>query len=232
MGRPKKEAHKLNGLKKIEDFRFLSENAYEILKDAIITLKFAPGEKLNLPDITEELGISTTPVREAMNRLIQEGFVVNVPFKGAFVGDVDQKMVEQLAELRQLLEVAAIKRTAAQFTAGDAKVGEDLLEKLEKSYKKNDVTAYVEYSMQFHHMFVDRCGNELMASVIRGFNDHVKRIAFLALGKQGKISPFIDDYRKILESLKARNPEEAGRHLLDHLSKVEHSFDQKGSDEQ
>lgn len=87
-------------LKRIEDFTFLSENAYEILKDAIITLTFEPGEKLNLSKITRELGISTTPVREAMNRLIQEGFVVNVPFKGAFVSDVDSKMVEQLAELR------------------------------------------------------------------------------------------------------------------------------------
>jgi DNA-binding GntR family transcriptional regulator len=227
MGRPRKAAQKTGRLKKLEDFRFLSENAYEVLKEAIITLKFAPGEKLNLSDITYELGISTTPVREAMNRLIQEGFVVNVPFRGAFVCEVDQKMVEQLTELRKLLEVAAIKRTAAQFTARDVKAGEELLEKIEKAYKKNDVTAYVECSMQFHNMFVDRCGNELMGGVIKGFTGHVKRIAFLALGKQKRISSFVEDYRKILDSLKKRDPEEAGRHLLDHLSKVHHSLEQK-----
>lgn len=211
-------------LKKIEDYTFLSENAYEILKDAIITLTFEPGEKLNLSKITRELGISTTPVREAMNRLIQEGFVVNVPFKGAFVSDVDSKMVEQLAELRELLEVAAVKRTALQFTKSDAKMGEELLAKLEAAYEKNDVTEYVEYSMQFHGMFVDRCDNELMANVIRGFNDHVKRIAFLALRRQKKISPFATDYRGILNALIKRNPEKAGKLLAEHVRKVRYAF--------
>jgi DNA-binding GntR family transcriptional regulator len=224
-----KEVQKQNKLKRIQDFRFLSENAYEIIKEAIIGLKFAPGEKLNLAKITDELGISATPVREAMNRLIQEGFVVNNPYKGAFVSNVDDKMVVQLAELRELLEVAAIRRTAAQFTASDAKAGEELIEKLEKAYKKNDVTSYVEYSMQFHNMFIDRCGNEMMANVMRGFTDHVKRIAFLALGRLGKISPFIEDYKNILEAAKNRDPEEAGRRLLDHLRNVRHAFNQKDS---
>ncbi len=225
-GRMKKEVGKENKLKRIEEFRFLSENAYEIIKEAIIDLKFAPGEKLNLANITDELGISTTPVREAINRLMQEGFVVNIPFKGAFVSNVDEKMVRQLAELRELLEVAAIKRTVMEFTASDVKAGEELIEKLEKAYKKNDVTSYVEYSMQFHSMFIDRCGNELMANVLRGFTDHVKRIAFLALRKLGKISPFIEDYKSILEGARNRDPEEAGRRLLDHLRNVKHAFSQ------
>jgi DNA-binding GntR family transcriptional regulator len=211
-------------LKKIEDVR-LSENAYDILKEAIISLKFAPGERLNLARITGELGISTTPVREAMNRLVQEGFVVNIPFKGPSVTAVDEKMVEELAELRELLEVAAIRKTAAHITPGDVKAGEELLEKLEEAFRKNDVRSYVDYSMQFHNMFLERCGNDMMAGVIRGFNDHVKRTAFLALEKQGSISPFIEDYKKILKALKKRDPEEAGRLLQRHLQKVRLAFD-------
>lgn len=221
----RKETEKMeNRLKKIEDVR-LSENAYDILKEAIITLKFAPGERMNLARITGELGISTTPVREAMNRLVQEGFVVNIPFKGPIVTDVDEKMVAELAELRELLEVAAIRKTAAHITPGDVKAGEDLLEKLEEAFRKNDVRSYVDYSMQFHNMFLERCGNDMMASVIRGFNDHVKRTAFLALERQGSISPFIEDYKKILKALKKRDPEEAGRLLQRHLQKVRLAFD-------
>jgi DNA-binding GntR family transcriptional regulator len=221
----RKETEKMeNRLKKIEDVR-LSENAYDILKEAIITLKFAPGERMNLARITGELGISTTPVREAMNRLVQEGFVVNIPFKGPIVTDVDEKMVEDLAELRELLEVAAIRKTAAHITPGDVKAGEDLLEKLEEAFRENDVRSYVDYSMQFHNMFLERCGNDMMASVIRGFNDHVKRTAFLALERQGSISPFIEDYKKILKALKKRDPEEAGRLLQRHLQKVRLAFD-------
>jgi len=225
MDRACKKIDKESRLKKIGNITFLSGNAYGILKEAIVTLKFAPGEKLNLAKITDELGISTTPVREAVTRLIQDGLVVNIPFKGAFVSDVDQRMVEELVELRELLEAAAIKRTAMEFSASDVEAAEGLLQKLEKAYKKNDLKSYVECSMQFHDMFVDRCGNGMMANVIRGFYDHVKRIAFLALEKQGKIAPFMEDYKKILESLKKRDPEEAARHLLDHVRKVRHSFD-------
>ncbi len=217
-------------LKRIEDVRVLSENAYESIKEAIITLKFMPGEKLTLSTITDELGISATPVRDALNRLAQEGFVVTIPFRGAFVRDVDERMVEQLAELRELLEVAAIKKTAAQFTPGDVKTGEEMLERLEKAYKANDVTSYVECSMEFHTMFIDRCGNEMMANVLRGFRDHVRRIAFLALGRQGKISPFVDDYKRMLEGLRKRDPEEAGRQLLDHVGKVRRAFSDKAAD--
>jgi len=226
----KKEIQKEGRLKRIGDVRVLSENAYESIKEAIITLKFMPGEKLNLSTITDELGISATPVRDALSRLAQEGFVDAIPFKGAFVRKVDEKMVEQLAELRELLEVAAIKRTATQFTLRDVKTGEELLEKLEKAYKKNDVTSYVECSMEFHAMFIDRCGNEMMANVLRGFHDHVRRIAFLVVGRQGKISPFVDDYRRILEGLRKRDPEEAGRRLLDHVGKVRHAFNHESAE--
>ncbi len=225
----KKEAQKEGRLKRIDDVRVLSGNAYESIKEAIITLRFMPGEKLSLSTMTDELGISATPVRDALNRLAQEGFVVTIPFKGAFVSNVDEAMVEQLAELRELLEVAAIKRTATQFTPGDVKIGEELLQRLEKAYDKNDVTSYVECSMAFHTMFIDRCGNEMMANVLRGFHDHVTRIAFLVLGRQGKISPFVEDYKRILEALKKRDPEEAGRQLLDHVTKVRHGFNNQGA---
>jgi len=228
MGRKKKEeTPKENRLRRIEDFRFLSENAYEILKEAIITVKFAPQEKLNLAKITDELGISATPVREAMNRLIQDGFVVTIPFKGAYVSNVDQKMVDQLAELRELVEIAAIKRTATQFSANDVKAGEALLGKLEKACKENDVKSYVECSLQFHNLFIEKCGNEMMATVIKGFYDHIRRIAFLALGKQESISSFVDDYRRILDALREKNPEKAAKQLRDHLRKVTHTFDQE-----
>ena len=210
-------------LKKIEDYTFLSENAYEILKDAIITLTFEPGEKLNLSKITRELGISTTPVREAMNRLIQEGFVVNVPFKGAFVSDVDSKMVEQLAECGSCWRLRPSSGRPSSSPRAMQRWGRSLA-KLEAAYEKNDVTEYVEYSMQFHGMFVDRCDNELMANVIRGFNDHVKRIAFLALRRQKKISPFATDYRGILNALIKRNPEKAGKLLAEHVRKVRYAF--------
>lgn len=103
-------------------------------------------------------------------------------------------------------------------------MGEEILANLEEAYEKNDVTKYVEYSMQFHGMFVDRCDNELMANVIRGFNDHVKRIAFLALRRQERISPFVVDYRAILDALIKRNAEKAGRLLAEHVKKVRQAF--------
>jgi len=112
----------------IVDIRFLSDQAYQVIKEAIISLELEPGERLKESTLAEELGISKTPIREALTRLQHEGLVETIRFKGASVAQIDDHDVEEIFEFRELLEGAAVKRAAIAFSSEDLQKGEALLD--------------------------------------------------------------------------------------------------------
>lgn len=211
-------------LGRISDIRFLSDQAYEIIKEAIVSLKLKPGERLKVSELAEELGISATPIRETLNRLEQEGLVETIRFKGAFVAQIDDHDVEEIFELRELLEGAAVKRAAITFSSEDLQKGEALLEKMREAYKSSDIESYAKPSRDFHYLFIGKFGNQRMINMLETFDDQLERIRVIAIRTLRNIPLFIKDYEKILKALKAQNPEQAERALLAHLERAMELF--------
>jgi len=211
-------------LNRISDISFLSERAYQVIKEAIISLELGPGEKLKESTLAEELGISKTPVREALTRLQHEGLVNVLPFRGAFVAEIDDRDMEEIFELRELLEGAAAKKAALNFSAEDSQEGETLLEEMRAAYKAGDIKSYAQPSRDFHGLLIKKFGNQRMISVLKTFDDQLERIRITAIRTSENIPLFIEDYEKILEALKAGNPEEAEKALLLHLKRVREIF--------
>jgi len=202
----------------------LTDAVYEAIKEAILTLRIAPGEKLNVAEIAFELGTSSTPVREALNRLMNEGFVRKVPYRGLFVSEIDPVGVQQLLEVRSILEMEAVSRAAVRFGPQDVEVGARLIRKMLKAHGKGDIHAYIETSLNFHRLFIRRCGNEIMVNLLENLTDRIRQLAFLAVRNREEIPLFIEDYEKMLKALKAHDPEEAKRALREHLGRVGESL--------
>jgi DNA-binding GntR family transcriptional regulator len=217
------DSNERNRLRKIHNIRFLGDRAYEIIKEAIVSLKLKPGERLKASELAEELGISATPIREALSRLEQEGFVEIVPFKGAFVCEIDHQSVKEIFELRELLEIAAAKKATANFSPGDLHKGETFLEEMRRACDATDVKTYLKRAKDFHELFINKCGNQKMISVIRSFNDHLERMRE-AVSSSESIPLYIEDYERILAGFKSRNTEETERALLAHLERVKESL--------
>lgn len=204
--------------------RSLTDQAYEIIKEAIVSLKFKPGERLKESMLAEELGISATPIKGALARLEQEGFVEIARFRGASVAEINDYDVEEIFELRELLEGAAVKKAAITFSSEDLQKGEALLEAMREAYKAGDVKSYAKPSRDFHYLFIEKLGNQRMIGVLRTFDDQLERIRITAIRTLGNIPSFIKDYEKILEALTAGEPEEAERALSAHLKRVREVF--------
>lgn len=223
-GKGKMSEEKRGRLNRITNIPFLRERAYQAIKEAIISLKLEPGEKLKESTLVEELGISKTPIREALTRLQHEGLVEVLPFRGAFVAEIDDRDMEEIFELRELLEGAAVKRAAISFSLEDSQEGEALLEEMRTAYKAGDIKAYARPSRDFHNLFIGKLGNQRMISVLKTFDDQLERIRVTAIRTLGNIPLFIEDYEKILKALKAGDPEAAEKALLFHLKKVKEIF--------
>lgn len=208
----------------IADTRSLTDQAYETIKEAIVFLKLKPGERLKESMLAEELGISATPIKAVLARLEQEGLVKITRFRGASVAEIDDRDMEEIFELRELLEGAAAKKAALNFSAEDSQEGETLLEEMRAAYKAGDIKSYAQPSRDFHSLLIKKFGNQRMISVLKTFDDQLERIRITAIRTSGNVPLFIEDYEKILEALKAGNPEEAEKALLAHLKRVREIF--------
>ena len=214
------EADNNNRIGKVRDIHFLRDQAYAIIKEAILSLTFKPGARLKETALASELGISKTPVREALTRLEHEGLIQTSRFRGAIVAPIDERDVEEIIEIRELLEGAAVKRAALNFSSDDLQLTEALLKKMREAYKTGDIEAYVKPSGDFHNAFINKYGNKRMISTLRSFDDHLERIRQTAIHTKESIPSFIEDYQKIFDAWKSRNPDDAESALLTHLKRV------------
>ena len=106
----------------LDTFKPLGEVAYEALRDAIVKRQLLPGDRLMETELANEMGISRTPVREAMRRLETDGYVVIQPRKGSYVADISIKDIEDVFEIRTVLEMLAARNAAERAT--DDEIGE------------------------------------------------------------------------------------------------------------
>jgi DNA-binding GntR family transcriptional regulator len=211
-------------LSRISAIKFMRDHTYDIIKEAIVSLKLRPGERLKVAELARELGTSATPIRETLTRLEQEGLVKTIRFKGAFVAQIDEQDVEDIFKLRELLEGAAVKKAATTFSSEDLRRAGALLERMRMVYNTGDMDSYVKASRDFHYLFIEKFKNQRMVSVLKTFNDQLERVRLTAIRTPENIPLFIEDYAKILEALKAKNPRQAEKALVVHIKRAKDAF--------
>jgi DNA-binding GntR family transcriptional regulator len=219
-------------LEKIEKAKSFDEQAYLHIKDAIVKGLLRPGEFVAEVRLAEELGISKTPVRKAVARLRDQGFLVAVPYKGHFVSDISVEDISEVYELRQLLECHLVRNTVEQFTATDLEAMGATLKAADDALKHEDVDQYVMHNREFHHYFDRKYGHQRISDVLDNLDEHVQRIILYA--RQSDYYYLIehqqDEHRQILEATRRKDVELAVRLMRSHLSNfcdalVEHMKD-------
>jgi DNA-binding GntR family transcriptional regulator len=211
------KVEKNSRLGKVANARVMTDQVYDIIKEAIISLKLKPGERLRESTLASELGTSTTPIRGALERLKQDGLVEVTPFKGACVAEINGHDVEEIFEVRLLLEIAAIRRCASNFSSEDARQGEGLIKAMKGAYKTGEIETYAKLSRDFHYLFIKKFGNRRMVNVLITFDEHLERVRRTTIATPEKIPLLIQDYENILMALRSRNPEKAEKALVAHI---------------
>ena len=191
--------------------------AYERIKEAIITLEFPPQSPIVEVQLAERLGISKTPLRAALMQLEREDFVASVPYKGSRVAPISCTQISQLYQLREAIEVYAVRAGVLSFTEADLDALEGLLRRQELAVGARDYEAANVLDRQFHRYPVERLKNPYMIEIFGNVLDHRRRFRHVLTGSSLDPSVFIVSPKHWLRlaAFRARDVEAAERNVVE-----------------
>ncbi|MDT8367163.1 MAG: GntR family transcriptional regulator [bacterium] len=184
----------------------LSNQVYERIKEMIANHRFKPGSRINVEKIAKELGVSRTPVWEAVSRLEQEDLVENVPNRGVFMTVLTPERALDLYAVREVLEGMAGRLAAAVIDEHSLKTMSACLVKQKKVIEKKDLVAYSKLDFEFHALIYEACKNPVLQEMLEAIKDKMRPIS---MHIQPMLSRLYEDHVKILRALENRNPEQA-----------------------
>jgi len=191
---------------------------YEDLKNRITFNLLKPGEALNEGVLSEELKTSKTPIREALQQLEKEGFIENIPVKGAFVSQISIQDLREIFDLREILECEVIKRAAL-------KADPDKVEALKKKFissennSKKVSTGGFKSGDEVHSFIFETYGNHRLIEIYRRLQGHIvrSRIHFFNQSHPDRSEESFKEHLEILDALKAQDPSRAENAVRIHL---------------
>ncbi|NPV92642.1 MAG: GntR family transcriptional regulator [Firmicutes bacterium] len=209
---------------KLDNYKPLREIVFETLREAIITGVLKPGERLMEVQLAEEMGVSRTPVREAIRKLELEGFVVMVARKGAYVAGISLKDITDVFEIR-----AALEGLAASLAADRA--SEEELEEMERAvanrwvYLENtDLSSLVETDSEFHDILYRASRNQKLINILSNLREQIDRFRAVSLASPGRGREALEEHKKIVEAISIRDPELALKLGQEHIENAENAL--------
>lgn len=198
----------------------LAQCTYLSLKQSIMTLCFSPGEILRKGEICAALGVSRSPVSEALTRLAGEGLVVVVPQAGTYVALFSMSEIREGAFLREALELAAVEHLAKTVTEAQLVQLRRNLRVQEAVIEDGDFAGFYQLDGELHEMLLSFTGYRRLSQVAQTAWLQVDRARQLTLPKPGRLDETLIEHRRILEALEARDPERARTATRAHLSQL------------
>ena len=150
------------------------DGVYRVLRAAILDGTVPAGGQLREAHIAADLGISRSPLREALTKLEEEGLIVKIPFRGAFVVEVSAREVAEIASIRLLVEPYAAELSAEALRGPGRPELLRAIEELDRATKKNDIPASIDAHLRFHRLFYDLSGHGVLQSLWNGWESKLR----------------------------------------------------------
>lgn len=205
----------------LDNFRPLGEIVYETLREAIIKQILKPGERLMEQELAEEMGVSRTPVREALRKLELEGYVVMIPRKGAYVAGLSIKDINNVFEIRGALETLAAGLAASRATQEEIEEMERNLVMEAALFETSDLPKTIEVDTRFHELIYRASKNNRLQNMLKDLRDQVQRFRTTTLAVPGRMKFALDEHRRIVEAIAAGNVQEAKLAIREHIENAE-----------
>jgi DNA-binding GntR family transcriptional regulator len=198
----------------------VSDAAYRRLKTALQSGRLAMGARINEVEIASAWGVSRTPIRDAMRRLEAEGLVRAVPRKGAVVPLLSLGDVDELYELRELLEARAARRAAERATADDDDRLNTLIRQYGAAVKAGDVEALIEADLAIHGGVTDAAASAHLQRAIGGVWGQVAVVRARSLRLRGRAAKSLREMAKLVAAIRARDAARAERAMHEHVASL------------
>lgn len=200
----------------IERPRSLNDIAYEGIKGQILKGKLLAGEIYSELELARTLGISRTPVREALIRLSADHLIVFHPRKGISVNYFSKEDIENLFELRQIIECAVATKIKS-LSRQQIQIMQDLVAAQEADLKESGGDSFFEYDRKFHLFFIESCGNRFMVQTNNNLRNYIATSSRSALMQKGRSEEVVREHQAIVEAISAGNIEKTMETVKIHL---------------
>lgn len=206
---------------KLDSYQPLREVVAETLRDAIIQGTLKPGERLMETQLAEELGVSRTPVREAIRKLELEGFVVMIPRRGTYVAGLSIKDINEVFEIRTALDVLAAGLAAERITDEELEEMERLLVQIGEFIDTDDIHKIVEADAEFHDILYRASRNDRLSGIINNLREQFTRFRSISMAYPGRLQNTLDEHRRLVEAIAQRRVEVAQQVAREHMENAE-----------
>jgi DNA-binding GntR family transcriptional regulator len=194
-----------------------TDQVYESLRRAIVRLDLAPGAPINEKDMCARFGVSRTPLREAAQRLVEEGLVAVYPQSGTYVCRISVATAEEGFVIRRALEIESVRRAAERVTAADVASLRRTVEAMRRALAENRLADYIDIDDAFHAGIAAASGLARVWKFISLAKVHLDRMRHLSTPVPGYLADITEQHAAILAALERRSPEQAELAMRIHL---------------
>lgn len=201
----------------INEYLPLRDVVFNTLRQAILRGELKPGERLMEIALSKRLGVSRTPVREAIRMLELEGLVTMIPRKGAQVAQITEQDLNDVLEVRLGLEELAVRFACERITEEELKALEDAVQQFEQAMSEDDLTDLAEADVKFHEIIYNSTHNRRLVQIINNIREQMYRYRIEYLKDVESRKTLVKEHYAVWASLKNRDVESAQKHIGVHI---------------
>lgn len=189
----------------ISNYKPLREIVFEYLRNSILSGELEPGERLMELQLAQQLGVSRTPIREAIRKLELEGFVEMLPRKGAYVADVSIKDILDVLEVRMFLEGLATNLAAERMTDEEIEELKVILQKFEDEIETMEKQEMIKLDNKFHDTIIKGSRNNKLMQIVQGLQEQFQRFRVIYFNEYSEHQDLIKYHRAIVKAIADRD---------------------------
>lgn len=202
---------------KLDDYKPLREVIFDTIREAIIMGELKPGQRLMEVHLAEKMGVSRTPVREAIRKLELEGLVEMIPRRGAHVADLSVKEIMDVLEVRASLDSLATGLAALRITEEELRSLKNTQEQFIKYAEKDNLQGSIKKDVEFHDIIYAASKNDKLIQILSNLREQVHRYRVMYLKEHSNYREINREHTIILDALKARDEELASATAVGHI---------------
>jgi DNA-binding GntR family transcriptional regulator len=199
------------------DYKPLREVIFNTLREAIIVGELKPGERLMEVQLAEKMGVSRTPVREAIRKLELEGLVKMIPRRGVHVADLSIKDIMDVLELRATLDGFATGLSADRITDDELKELKQVNAQFERYILKENLQGSIKKDVEFHDIIYRASRNEKLLQIINNLREQVQRFRVIYLKDYSSGMEVFREHQKIIDAIEKKDNDQAKNTAINHI---------------
>lgn len=211
----------------MDEFLPLRDVVFNTLRKAILTGQLKPGERLMEVHLANKLGVSRTPIREAIRKLELEGLVVMIPRRGAEVAQITEKSLSDVLEVRRALDALSVELACERITDEEVAELRRACEEFEQATKGKDASVIAKADVKLHDIIVQATGNQRLQQLVNNLSEQMYRYRFVYIKDESQHNKLIEEHKEIYESILIRDKKRASAAAGLHIDNQEKSIIQQ-----